>query len=144
MASRLCAPGNYVGTFAGTIQVLGLPVNRITGTVIAELVANKAGDSLAIASSRIDGMANQQTSVTAKLMGVVNCKTLELEGGALDDGELSASNLFGESGKMTFRGKAAGTYSSNPATLQGTWQAAPDSALSGSGNWSIALAQTAQ
>jgi hypothetical protein len=45
---------------------------------------------------------------------------------------------------MTFSGKAEATYSSSPAALQGTWQAAPDSALSGSGSWSIALALAAQ
>lgn len=144
MASPRCVPGNYVGTFGGTVQLIGLPVLGITGTVVAELVANQAGDSLAIASSRIEGMANEQSSVTAKLVGIVNCTTLQLEGGALEHGLLTTPNVLGESSTMTFSGKAEATYSSSPAALQGTWQAAPDSALSGSGSWSIALALAAQ
>jgi hypothetical protein len=144
MPSTRCMPGNYVGTFAGTVQVLSLPVTGITGTVIAELVASKAGDRLAIANSRIDGMANAETSVTAKLVGVVNCTTLELEGGALEEGVLTSPDLFGESGTTTFSGDAAATYSSAPPALKGTWKAAPGNALGGSGSWSIALSQLAQ
>jgi hypothetical protein len=116
----------------------------MTGTVVAELVADKAGDTLVIASSRIDGMADEKTTVTAKLMGTVNCATLELEGGALEEGVLTTPGLLGDSSTTTFSGKASATYSSSPSALKGMWQAAPNSALSGSGSWSIALSQTAR
>ena len=79
-----------------------------------------------------------------KLVGVVNCTTLELEGGALEDGVLTAPDLFGESGTTTFSGDAAAVYSTTPPALKGTWQAAPGNALSGSGSWSVALSQPAQ
>ena len=128
-----------MGTFAGTVQILTLPVVGISGTVVAELVANKAGDALVIASSRVEGMADAQTRVSAKLTGTVNCATLALEEGALDDGVLTTPGLLGESSTTTFSGKAEATYSSGPAALKGMWQAAPDSALSGSGSWSVAL-----
>ena len=142
MPSPRCTPGDYVGAFAGTVQVLSLPVVGITGTVTAELVANKAGDALVIASSRIEGMADEQTKVTAKLTGTVNCATLELEDGALADGVLTTPGLLGESSTTTFSGKASALYASGPPALKGMWQAAPNSALSGSGSWSVALSST--
>jgi hypothetical protein len=138
-ATQRCAPGNYSGTFAGTVQVLTLPVTGITGIVTAELVQNKAGDTLAIASSRVEGMADEKTSITAKLVGVVNCATLELEGGGLTEGVLKGRDLFNQDTSMMFSGSASAMYSSGPPALKGMWQAAPDSALSGSGTWSIAL-----
>jgi hypothetical protein len=142
-ATQRCTPGNYSGTFAGTVQVLTLPVTGITGIVTAELVQNKAGDTLAIASSRVEGMADEKTSITAKLVGVVNCATLELEGGGLTEGVLKGRDLFDQDTSTTFSGSASAMYSSGPPALKGMWQVAPDSALSGSGNWSIALAPAA-
>jgi hypothetical protein len=134
-----CKPGVYAGTFSGSIQVIGLSLSSVTGTVRAELALDASGEHLAIDDARVVGVDQNGNSLTVDLSGRINCASERLEDGRLENGTFrNASSNTG----IAFTGTTQGMYAEDPHSVVGTWSGeATDAAslLTGQGTWSLTL-----
>jgi hypothetical protein len=134
-----CREGIYAGTFSGMIQVFGLSLSTVTGTLSTQLRLNPAGTYLELRDARVIGVDQDGNTLTVDLSGNINCMSNELEDGTLTNGVFHnvASN-----GDTPFVGEAQGTYSSDPHSVVGTFTVqATDfiSLLTGRGTWNLIL-----
>lgn len=132
-----CQPGPYSGTFTGSVQLIGLALSSVTGTIRAELELDASNDSLRLRDARIQGIDQSENEVTGMLTGTINCRTRELEEGKLEDGKYHSKNETGSS--TSFSGTTRASYASDPPSATGTWQAVADDMqlLAGQGTWSL-------
>jgi hypothetical protein len=85
-ASAHCKPGLYAGTFSGSIQLVGLSLSTVTGTVRAQLTPDSSGGRLDLHDGRVMGLDQDGNRLTVNLTGSVNCQTDQLENGKLESG----------------------------------------------------------
>lgn len=128
-----CMPGSYEGTFEGPVTFAVGSINRVTGTVRAELVLEPSGESLIIRDGVITGMDGLGVGMSATWTGNVNCGVGQLENGTLQAGAWDNGS--------TFTGTLEGTYSPVPHSLSGTWQvqSVEFAFAGGNGDWRMAL-----
>jgi hypothetical protein len=137
--SSRCKPGVYSGTFNGSIQLIGLSLSTVTGTVRTELKSDDANAHLALRDARVVGVDQDGNPLTVELSGVINCESLQLEDGRLERGNLHNNNSDTDT---AFTGKAQAMYSQDPHSVVGNWTVeATDTAalLTGKGTWSLIL-----
>jgi hypothetical protein len=132
-----CREGLYAGTFSGSIQLIGLPLSTVTGTVRTELMLNPAGTYLEIRNARVVGVDQDGNSLTVDLSGNIDCSSDELEDGVLTNGVFRnvASNT-----DTLFTGEVQATYSDDPHSVVGTWTVTAEGLvplLTGRGTWSL-------
>ena len=135
-----CRPGPYTGTFSGSIQLVGLSLSSVNGTVRAELRRDGSSDHMELTDGRVMGVDQDGNRLTVNLSGKVNCATDQLEDGKLTDGNFH--NVDSDS-DTPFIGKAEANYSRDPYSIVGTFTVeAKDSSItsllvSGRGTWSL-------
>lgn len=134
-----CKEGLYAGTFSGSIQLIGLALSTVTGTVRTELMLNPAGTYLEIRNARVVGVDQDGNSLTVDLSGNINCASDQLEDGVLANGVFHnvASNT-----DTVFTGTAQAMYSEDPHSVVGTWTVQAEGLvplLTGRGTWSLIL-----
>jgi hypothetical protein len=132
-----CREGIYSGTFSGMIQVFGLSLSTVTGTLSTNVRINPAGTYLEIRDARVAGVDQDGNTLTVDLSGNINCMSNELEDGTLTNGVYHnvASNA-----DTQFTGQAQAMYSDNPHSVVGTFtvQARDFAALlTGRGTWNL-------
>jgi hypothetical protein len=135
-APSRCRPGVYAGTFSGSIQLIGLSLSSVTGTVQGELEGD-GSDYLDMRDGRVVGVDQDGNRLTCSLSGRVNCATNEFEEGVLEDGVF---HNVGSNSDTLFVGSAQASYSSQPFSLVGTFSVeATDTAslFGGRGTWSL-------
>jgi len=135
----LCREGLYAGTFSGSIQLIGLPLSTVTGTVRTELMLNPAGTYLEIRDARVVGVDQDGNGLTVDLSGNINCRSNTLEDGTLTNGVLHnvASNT-----DTAFTGEAQAMYSRDPHSVVGTFTVTAEGLVplfTGRGTWSLIL-----
>jgi hypothetical protein len=135
-----CKPGVYTGTFSGSIQLIGLSLSSVTGTVRADLVSDATAEHLDFHDGHVVGVDQDGNRLTCGLAGRVNCADFQLEEGRLEAGIFH--NLDSNS-DTAFIGSAQAMYSQQPHSVVGTWQveAKDSSLLGGRGTWSLILSQ---
>jgi hypothetical protein len=131
-----CQPGLYAGTFSGSIQLIGLSLSTVTGTVRAQLVLDASGTQLDLHDGRVMGLDQDGNRLTSDLTGTVNCQTEQLENGKLANGIF---HNVGSDSDTAFIGTAQATHASDPHSLVGTFAVeAPDTlVIGGRGTWSL-------
>ncbi|MET0386901.1 MAG: hypothetical protein ABW321_13125 [Polyangiales bacterium] len=140
--SSRCKPGVYTGAFTGTIQVLALPVNSVTGTIRGDMVTTATKDQLALRDAQVRGVDQDGNDLTAVLTGTLNCVTGELENGLLERGSYHQADST--STDTNFTGTANALYSVDPPSATGTWQATSQEIglLGGQGTWTLTLSDS--
>jgi hypothetical protein len=135
-----CAPGIYTGQFNGSIQLVGLALSSVTGTIRAELKLDAGKQHLAIQDARVIGVDQDGNSLDVALTGSVDCATFRLDDGRLDHG-IYRNTVSGV--EQTFNGDVQGTYSQAPSSVLGTWlvETTDTSLLGGRGTWTILLSE---
>jgi hypothetical protein len=135
-ASTHCKAGVYAGTFTGSIQVVGLSLSSVTGTVRAKLVYDSAKNTLDVHEGRVMGVDQDGNRLTCDLSGSINCGNDELEAGKLDHGIFH--NVESDT-DTAFVGTLQGTYAQDPHSVVGTWrvEAQDTSLLGGRGTWTL-------
>lgn len=133
-----CRPGLYTGTFTGSLQLIGVTLSPVTGTVRAMLDLNETGGHLELHNGRVAGVDQDGNRLTCSISGRVNCDDFVLEDGLLQDGVF---HNVGSDSDTAFMGSVEGMYSEDPYSLVGTFQVeAKDSSLfTGRGTWNILL-----
>jgi len=132
-----CTPGLYSGIFTGSIQLVGLSLSSVTGTVRAQLELDTTdNDMLILHEARVQGVDQSNNEVTGQLTGKLRCSTRELQDGRLENGDYHGQNA---NKGTAFSGTTRARYASDPPSATGTWQAAADDlqVLSGQGTWSL-------
>jgi hypothetical protein len=134
-----CREGIYAGTFGGSIQLIGLPLSTVTGTVRTALRLNPDGTYLEIRDARVVGTDQDGNRLTVDLSGNINCITNVVEDGALTNGILH--NVASNS-DTAFTGEVQAMYSADPHSVVGTWTVTAEGLvplLTGRGTWSLIL-----
>jgi hypothetical protein len=133
-----CKPGLYTGTFTGSLQLIGLSLSPVTGTVRARMELNATGGHLELREGKVAGVDQDGNRLTCGISGRVNCDNFVLEEGLLEDGNFH--NVAGDS-DTAFQGSVEAMYSEDPYSLVGTFQVeANDSSLfTGRGTWNLVL-----
>jgi hypothetical protein len=134
--STACQPGMYSGAFTGSIQLIGLSLSSVTGTIRARLELDASKQTLSLQEARIQGVDQSENQVTGLLTGTLDCRTRMLMDGRLENG-----NYHGKDDKQgtAFSGTTQASYASDPPSATGTWQASADSVqvIAGQGTWSL-------
>jgi hypothetical protein len=135
-----CKPGVYAGTFSGSIQLVGLSLSSVTGTVRAELNLDAAAQHLEFHGAKVVGVDQDGNRLTVELSGTVNCTDNRLEGGKLTNGNFHNKSADNDT---AFTGAADAMYSQEPYALVGTFsvEAQETSLLGGRGTWSLLLSE---
>jgi hypothetical protein len=135
-----CKPGIYTGTFTGSIQLAGLSLSSVTGTVRAEMTLDAAAAHLVFDGAKVMGVDQDGNRLTVELSGKVNCADNRLEDGRLKNGNFR--NIDADS-DTAFTGAAEATYSQEPYSLIGTFtvEAQETALLGGRGTWSVLLSE---
>ena len=130
-AAMACAAGHYDGTFDGSVTFLQGTLSGIKGTISAEMTLDAAGDALRVSEGRVIGTDDQGNHMSAGWVGLLNCKTAELESAELVDGAWDNGS--------SFSGTILGAYSASTSALTGTWRVRSNLWLwaGGDGNWSM-------
>jgi hypothetical protein len=134
-----CKEGIYAGTFSGSIQLIGLSLSTVTGTVRAELMLNPAGTYLEIRDARVVGVDQDGNTLTVDLSGNLNCMSDALEDGTLANGVYH--NVASNSDTL-FTGEAQATYSEDPHSVVGTFTVVAEGLVplfTGRGTWSLII-----
>jgi hypothetical protein len=133
-----CRPGVYTGTFTGSLQLIGVTLSPVTGTVRAMLELNETGGHLELRNGRVAGVDQDGNRLTCDISGRVNCDNFVLEDGSLEAGIFH--NVASDS-DTAFMGSVEAMYSQDPHSLVGTFQVeAIDSSLfTGRGTWNVIL-----
>lgn len=133
-----CKPGVYAGTFSGSLYAIGLPVSTVTGAINANLTLDLFGLYLNVRDLMVVGSDESGNTLTVSVSGNINCTTLQLEDGLLENGNYY---MVGTGTAVQFVGVAAGTYRMSPYSINGTWSVeAQDSILlGGDGGFSLVL-----
>lgn len=136
-----CREGVYAGTFSGSIQLIGLSLSSVTGTVRAELMRNQAGTYLEMRDASVMGVDQDGNSLTVKLSGNISCTTKEFVDGTLTDGVFHNVNNDSDT---PFTGTADGTYSEDPHSVIGTFTVQANdfpALLTGRGTWNVIFSE---
>jgi hypothetical protein len=135
-----CKPGVYTGTFSGSIQVIGLSLSTVTGTVRAKLERDASGEHLVIRDGRVSGVDQDGNMLACGLSGTIGCEDQQLVDGRLEDGNF---HNVGSDSDTAFAGAVQAMYSDEPHSLVGTWtvEATDTSLLGGRGTWSLIFSQ---
>jgi hypothetical protein len=135
-----CRPGVYTGTFSGSLQLIGLSLSPVTGTVRAELVADATAEHLDLHDGHVVGVDQDGNRLTCALVGRINCADFQFVEGRLEDGKFH--NLDSNS-DTAFTGSAQAMYSQEPHSVIGTWQveATDTSLLGGRGTWTLVFSE---
>jgi hypothetical protein len=134
-----CMPGEYAGTFTGSVEVIGVSLSSVSGVVRAVLTLDASRQRLQMESGLVAGVDQSGNSVAVDLSGSINCATNQVEGGRLDNGVI---HIRSSDTDISFIGTVQAAYSADPYSLVGTWTIeAPGTAslLTGQGTWSLAL-----
>lgn len=134
-----CKEGIYAGTFSGSIQLIGLSLSTVTGTVRTELMLNPAGTYLEIRDARVVGVDQDGNTLTVDLSGNINCMSNALEDGTLANGVFH--NVASNSDTL-FTGEAQAMYSEDPHSVVGTFTVIAEGLvplLTGRGTWSLII-----
>ncbi|HET8935002.1 MAG TPA: hypothetical protein VFN67_16250 [Polyangiales bacterium] len=134
--SSRCRPGVYTGTFTGSLQLIGVTLSPVTGTVRAMLELNETGGHLELRNGHVAGVDQDGNRLTCDISGRVNCDNLVLEDGLLEAGIF---HNVGSDSDTAFMGSVEAMYSQEPHSLVGTFQVeAIDSSLfTGRGTWNV-------
>jgi hypothetical protein len=134
-----CKEGVYAGTFSGSIQLIGLSLSTVTGTVRTELRLNPAGTYLEIRNARAMGVDQDGNTLTVDLSGNINCTSNAFEDGTLTNGVFH--NVASNSDTL-FTGEAQAMYSDAPHSVVGTFTVTAEGLvplLTGRGTWSLII-----
>ena len=135
-ATSRCMPGLYEGEFEGPVTFAVGSINRVTGTIRAELVLELPTDSLRVRDGVITGMDTLGVGMSATWTGAVRCGTTQLEDARLEAGAWDNGS--------TFTGTLEGSYSPTPHSLSGTWQVESREIplAGGNGEWQMNLRES--
>lgn len=134
-----CKEGVYAGTFSGSIQLIGLSLSTVTGTVRTELMLNPAGTYLELRDARVVGVDQDGNTLTVDLSGNINCMSNALEDGTLANGVFH--NVASNSDTL-FTGEAQAMYSDAPHSVVGSFTVTAEGLvplLTGRGTWSLII-----
>lgn len=134
-----CREGIYAGTFGGSIQLIGLPLSTVTGTVRTTLRLNPDRTYLELRDARVVGTDQDGNRLTVDLSGNINCMTHVVQDGALTNGIL---HNVASSSDTAFTGEVQGMHSADPHSVVGTWTVTAEGLiplLTGRGTWSLLL-----
>ena len=141
-----CLAGRYKGTFAGEISaLLGLVRIDVAGDITIDVdLVGAPGDRLQIRNGLLQGTdtSEQRNPLFARISGVLNCATKQLENGSITDGTYNRVDPIwgGPPTTTTFTGTITGNYVDNPPSAAGTWQVQNDTGTRTSvGTWNAAL-----
>lgn len=136
--SSRCRPGVYTGSFTGSLQLIGVSLGSVTGTVRARLELDVDGDYMHFHDGHVVGVDTDGNMLSCDIAGRVNCDNFQLEEGRLEDGNF---HNLGANSDTPFTGTVQATYSEEPHSVVGTWQVeATDAAyFGGRGTWSLVL-----
>lgn len=134
-----CRPGRYVGTFSGSIRVGSARFSNVVGTIRAELTRDAAA-GLMIGTARVNGTDRNENILSVSLSGRVDCATLQLENGLLQDGSFYYAQARA---RFPFHGSLEGDYSKAPPTITGTWSGESNdlASASGEGRWNLRFSE---
>jgi len=137
-APPLCQPGRYTGAFSGSVRLAGAQVTNVVGTLRAELELDPAGNGLLLRNARATGSVQGEIRLRATLSGRIDCTSLRLEDGLLEDGRV---NLGNARNNFDFSGTIAGEYAPDRAAASGTWSGQSDDIeqVTAEGAWSLSL-----
>ena len=141
-----CLPGLYKGKFKGEISaLLGLVMIEVGGDITIEVdLVGAPADRLRIRNGLLQGTdtSEQRNPLFARISGVLNCSTKQLENGTITDGTYNRVDPIwgGPPTTTTFTGTVTATYSDNPPSADGTWQVQNATGTRTSiGTWNAAL-----
>ena len=96
----MCLSGQYLGTYTGTVTLGGILPLKTSGTVDLTLGTTSDGEFFQITNGKLVGKASGN-AYTADVEGKLNCSTLKLEMGFLQNGSVTVTGLtYGFEGPM--------------------------------------------
>lgn len=133
-----CQPGAYTGAFSGSVRLNDQQITNVFGALRAELVLDPAGNSLLLRNARVSGRVQDEIRMTASLSGRIDCTSLRLEDGLLEEGRVYLGN---SRSSFDFSGTLDGAYTPDPAAASGTWSGQSDDIerVAAEGTWSLRL-----
>ena len=119
-----------------SLQLIGVSLSTVTGSIRTELMLNPAGTYLEIRDARVVGVDQDGNTLTVDLSGNINCTSNALEDGTLSNGVL---HNVASSTDTLFTGEAQAMYSEDPHSDVGTFTVTAEGLvplLTGRGTWS--------
>lgn len=125
-----CKPGHYTGTFSGSyssfLTYVGVPI-PVAGDVSLDLDQSNNGEFYTISNGFVSGTADLLFPYWCDIIGTLNCKTKQIENGALRNcvycvgaADVDSGTCIGIEGH--FNGPLTADYDSSiHAFVNGTW-----------------------
>jgi len=122
-----CLPGLYKGKFEGEISaLLGAVRIDVSGDISIDVELGGSGDRLTIRTGVLQGTdtSEQKNPLFARIGGVLNCASGQLENGTITDGTYNRVDPIwgGPPTTTNFSGTANAVYSTDPPSAKGTFQ----------------------
>ncbi len=133
-----CRGGRYEGVFSGTISGVSYPLSGPAIGSVSLVLGQPSGEFFTIGDGHMTGTATVPGITgtypySADLTGTLNCSSLMLENGKLENGKVLVMGTT-----FLFTGPIDATYNPGAQTLSGTWNGKESSNLAvGNGNWSV-------